>query len=348
MIKLLLLSCLFFVSLYANKVIYLNYDKVPQRVVKGEIFPVTIKTLTTLRGVTNIHYEFLNHDGLKIVTHYPLREKKGKYFYDTFYFQSTQDSSKLPDVNATIEPQEEYPATLIQGEALNVISLNPREDFSHVIAQDFSLVEYKTTTYDAQHNIIVFVATAKYADLSDMHFANVLKQGSERLTQTYDNARITYFLVVDKKLEKFSFSYFNLQKNRFENITIPIVVVEDSVTTQSDLKPKDQSKEQLKIAIVGSITLLLALFILWKRKYLYLMILVFPLAYIIYLAIPEKELCIKKGAQIRLLPVDNGTIFETTDSKRVLLKEGSTKRFVKVQLKNERIGWVKNEDICSN
>jgi len=101
------------------------------------------------------------------------------------------------------------------------------------------------------------------------------------------------------------------------------------------------------MAIAGVITFVGLLFILWRKKYIYLFLTLIPLIYIGYLAVPEEEVCIKEGSEIRLLPVDNGTIFETTKVKELFLKEGSVKNFIKVQLKNEKIGWVKNEDICS-
>jgi hypothetical protein len=63
--------------------------------------------------------------------------------------------------------------------------------------------------------------------------------------------------------------------------------------------------------------------------------------------LPAKEVCIKQGAQLQLLPVDNGTIFETTSSQYTLTKEGTAKGYTKVKLTNDKIGWVKNEDICS-
>ncbi len=348
MIKLLLLSFVFLASLYANKVIYLNYEEVPQRVVQGEIFPITLKSLSTVRDFEDIHYEFSNISGLKMLTDIPIRVKKGKYFYDTFYLQSTQKWAKLPDINATLLASQEYNSTYIKGEKLNIITLNPKKNFSNIIAKNLELLKYKTTTFDTKHNIIVFVASATESDLSQINFNDVYKQGIESLSNDYNNSKVTYFLVIDKKIEKFSFSYFNLNKNRFIGLTIPIVVVEDSVTTQSDLKPKDQSKERLKMSIAAFVALVSFIFILWRKKYIYLIFIIIPLIYIIYLAIPEQEICIKKGTPIRLLPVKNGTIFETTDKDTLLLKEGSVQNFVKVQLKNERIGWIENENICSN
>lgn len=345
--KLFVLFFLLLSSLYANKVIYLSYDKVPQRVIKGEIFPITLKSLSTVKEFDNIKYEFSNFYGLKILTETPQREKRGKYFYDTFQLISTKSRAKLPDVTASLEDSDEYDSTVISGEKLNIITLNPKKNFSNIIANDLELLEYKTTSFDKEHNIIVFVVTAINSDINAMNFQNVYKQGIESIHDSYETAKITYFIVIDKRLENFTFSYFNLLTNRYKSLTMPIIVDEDSVTTQSDLKPKDQSRQRLKMGIVAILTLLSFIFIVFRKRYIYLTLLIFPVVYIIYLAIPDQEICIKEGTQIRLLPVDNGTIFETTSSKQTLLKEGKSQNFVKVKLKNERIGWVKNEDICS-
>jgi len=347
-IKLLLLSLVFLSSLYANKVIYFSYDKVPQRVVKGEIFPVTLKSLSTVRDFTDIKYEFSNFKGLEILTPYPEREIKSKYFYDTFYMLSTSSSVKLPDVNATLIASDEYNSSFIKGEKLNTITLNPRKNFSNIIANDFQLQEYKTTSYDETKNIIVFVATATNSNIGAMHFTNVDKQGIESITDSYIDSKITYYIVVDKHLENFTFTYFNLLKNRFQTLSIPIIVDDDSVTTQSDLKPKDQSKERLKMLIAGAVAFVAFVFILFRKKYIYLVFLIIPLIYIAYIAMPEKEICIKKGSPIHLLPVDNGTIFETTTTTLRLQKEGEVENYVKVKLQNEKIGWVHNEDTCQN
>lgn len=369
MIKLLLLTLVFLSSLLANKVIYLSYDEVPPRVVKGEIFPITIKALSTVRDFQNIEYAFTNHDGLEILNTIPYREEKGKYYHETFYFSTTKSQAKLPDIEATLIssdnyalPDEnsieiididdyndtiDYDTTVLLGIQLNVVTLNPKKNFSNIIANNFELVEYKTTNYDNKHNIIVFVATAQNCNIDQMNFQGVYKQGIESVTSSHFDSRITYYVVINKEIENFIFSYFDLTKNRFIRMNIPIVVDDDSVTTQSDIKPKDQSRELLKMKIAAGVAFVGLIFILWRKKYIYLILILIPLIYIIYLSIPAKEICIKQGSQIHLLPVDNGTIFETTTADLYLQKEGSTKTYIKVKLQNEKIGWVKNEDICS-
>jgi hypothetical protein len=346
-LKLLLLTFLFFSSLYANKVVYLSYDEVPKRVVKGEIFPITLKYLSTVKSYQDILYTFSNHDGLEILTPRPEHTQRGKYFYDTFYLLSTKNKAKLPDVKAILIASQEYPATKIYGENINIITLNPQENFSNLIANSFEIIDYKTISFDNKSNIIVFVASAINCDIKEIKFKNISRQGIESIIESYTESRVTYFLVIDKKINNFSFSYFNLLKNNFSLVSIPIIVEDDSVATQSDLKPRDQSHERIKIWIAITVTGVLTILILLRKKYIYLVFIMIPLVYILLLLLPEKKIVIKAGTNIYLLPVNNSTIFETTRHKRTLLKEGSIDKYVKVKLKNEKIGWVRNEDIIT-
>ncbi|WP_457744335.1 hypothetical protein [Sulfurimonas sp.] len=347
MIKTFLLTLLFLSSLYANKVIYLSYDETPKRVIEGEIFTITLKALSTVQDFDDITYKFTNSRGLKILDEFPLREQKGKFLYDTFHILSTSSYAKLPDVNASLVASQEYNSTFIKGEKLNVIKLNPKRNFSNIIANNLKLNEYKTTSYDNRHNIIVFVLSAENSNLNAVKFNNVYKQGIESPPDSYLNAKVTCFVVIDKRIENFNFSYFNLLKNKFELIHIPVIVDDDSVTTQSDLKPRDQSHDILKMYIAAGVAIFGFVLIAIKRKYIYLIFIFVPLGYIVYLSTPQKEICIKKGAQIYLLPVSNGTIFETTTTQYHLPKEGETKNYIKIKLQNDRIGWVKNEDTCT-
>ena len=346
MIKLLLLTLLLLTPLFANKVIYTKYTEVPQRVVKGEIFNVTLKTLSTVKN-KDVKYRFKNYTGLKILNHTPQREYRGKYIFDKFFFLTTRSNARLPDINASIESDIEYETSFIPGEKLNVITLNPKKNFSNIIADSFELVEYKTTAFDNKRNIIVLVARATNSDIGSMKFQGVFKQGIESSTLSYQESRITYFVVIDKRKENFSFSYFNLKKNRFTLINIPIIVDDDSVVAQSDLKPKNQSHDRIKSFIALFIAFIAIIIIFVRKQYIYLIFVIFPIAYVISIYTESKEICIKEGSDIHLLPVDNGTIFETTTSEYHLLQEGSVENFIKVKLHNNKIGWVKNEDSCS-
>jgi hypothetical protein len=345
--KLFFLLLFFLSSLQANKVIYLSYEDLPERVIKGEIFTITLKSLSTLQDSYDIHYKFSSAQGVKLLSPIPKRSKKGKYNFDTFHFLSTAKSARLPNIEASLVGASDASSTMLSGKVIPVIALNPSKNFSNIIAKSFKLLEFKTTSYDNEHNIIIFIATAENSNIKALHFKDIYKQGIESITESYETSRITYFVVVDKSVENFTFSYFNTQKNSFSMLNIPVIVMEDSVVTQSDLKPTDQSHERLKLLLAGGISIVLFIFALIRKKFRHIFLALFPLGYMGYLMFPDKIVCVNAGAQIRLLPVSNGTIFETTSDVLHLQKEGSTNNFIKVKLQNEKIGWVKNEDICS-
>ena len=362
MIKALLLIFFLFTSLLADKVLYLSYKDVPKRVVKGEIFSVTLKILSTVKDYDDIGYEFSNYYGLEILNPIPHRELSGKYVLDKFFFKTTKSRAKLPTITASLiinsafdenssilemALETHYDTTRISGKKLNVITLNPKKNYSNIIANSFELVDYKTTSFDNKYNIIIFIAKATNTDITTLHFNNVRKQGIESSTESYLDSRVTFYAIIDKKLENFSFSYFNLIKNKYILLNIPIEVIDDSVTTQTDLKPKDQSRNKIKAAIAIILALFILAYVLIKKEYIYIFVIIVPLGYVAYIMIPSKEICIKQGSDIHLLPVKNGTIFEKTQKEYHLLQEGSTQHFIKVKLYNEKIGWVKNEDICS-
>lgn len=334
-----------------SKVLYLSFEEIPTRIVQGEIFSVKIKTLSTIKDVKDISYTLSNQEGIESLNYsLPYREIDAKYYYDTFYFLAKSVHARLPDFTATLIDNDEtlYQPSVLEGTKLKVITLNPKKNFSNIIADSFELLDFKTTDYDTKHNIVVFMAKAKKCDIESFHLNGVYKQGIESKTESIYESKITYYAVIDKDIQNFSFSYFDLTKNDFKLIEIPIIVEDDSVTTQTDLKPKDQSKEFLKISIAASVGVIGFIVIIFRKKYKYFFLLLLPFAYIVHIAAPQKDVCIKKESNIYLLPVFNGTIFETTQEEIYLQKEGEVKNFVKIKLKDEKIGWVRNEDICSH
>jgi hypothetical protein len=330
-----------------KKVLYISYEHTPQRVVESEVSYITIKTLSTTQDFYDINYSFSNSYGVEMLNNQPYRKEVDRFFYDTFYFYINNTKAKLPDITAKLISDNNYQTTTLSGIELNVIKLNPNKDYSNIVASSLELLNYKTTSYNNNYNIVVFEAESSNTLIKDMNFSNVYKQGIESSNGDFLKSKITYYVIIDKKKEEFSFNYFNPLLNKYQYINIPIIVSDDKVSTQTDLKPKDQSRERLKMNIAAAVALIGFLFVLWRKKYIYLVLILIPLGYILYLSIPAKEICIKKGSNIYLLPLDNGTIFEKTTSKTILTKEGSVEKFVKVKLKNNKIGWIKNEDICS-
>lgn len=333
-----------------QKVLYLNYEEPPKRLFKGEIFPLTLKVLSTQPDFQKIDYHFSNTWGLTQINDEPMRTKNGPYYYDTFYFKVKGNSVKAPDVTASLllrDGSNSSPSK-IQGEKIRTSVLNPMQNFSHVLADNLEIKEYKTKVYNPQYNIVIFSAQASRANLEDFNLTIAKKQGFESLNSNIDTSSMTYFAIIPKKIESLEFTYFNLKQNKFVPLLIPIIVADDSVSTQTDLTPIDHTHTQLKIAVALGFSIIGLIILIIRRKWAYLVMVIVPLIYVAYAAIPVQYACIKAGSNIYLLPMENGTIFETTPSQYSLEVQGDIDNYVKVKLHNDKIGWVRNDDICSH
>lgn len=360
--KLLIFFIFFLHNLYAlpffeddssssKEVLFLQSDELADSIIKGSIFKLKIKILPSINNLQDIEYEFLNGNGIKVLTPTPIRVKESKYIYDTFYLVATQSDARIPDIIALPidNKNEEYKESKLSGKNIKTISLKPDKNFANIIASDFSIQEYKTTSFDDKSNIVVFVATAKDCDIAALKLSGTIKkQGIESINESYLDSKITYYAIIDKNIDNLELSYFNTLKNNFVNLNIPIVVSDDSVVTQSDLKPLDQSKQKLKFITAIAIGILFLLIALYTKKIRYVFISILALLYLYYNDSPDKKVCLNEGSNIYLLPIEYGTVFEKITSKGYLQKEGQRDGWIKIQLANQKIGWAKNEDICQD
>lgn len=332
-----------------QKVLYLSYVSVPERVFKNEIFPLTVKTLSTIDRFNDIVYTFADGKGLRVLTEKPERVIEGRYYIDTFYFQATSDWLQTPDITAALlysQFRTSNPTTL-KGKSIDVITLNPSADFANVLAKELEIINYKTTHYDRKHNIAVFSIRATRCNIESFHLKNIAKQGVESIDASHGISTMTYFAVIPKKLDSLVFSYFNLESETFQPVLIPIIIDDDTVSTQSDLTPIDHKHTFIKIIAAGTIATVSLIMLLIRRKLVYALFVLLPGLYIAFAAVPIQHACIKEGSAIYLLPMDRGTVFETTAYRYSLEVQGNIKGHTKVKLQNDKIGWVKNEDLCT-
>ena len=331
------------------KILYLSYAKLPERVFRGEIFSLTLKVLSTEAHFEDIDYTVSRGHGYKLLTPVPERRTEGRFLYDTFYFQATDATLQTPELTAAIRFSEFVSSepTTLEGKSIDVVTLNPPKGYAHILADHFEITGYKTTRYNRTHNIAVFNAKATRCNIEALHFEGVEKQGTESVAPSHHESLITYYAIIPKKLENLKFSYFDLGKERFVETLIPIIVEDDSVSTQSDLKPTEHSHTLIKVAIAGGIALIALILFIMKRRVIYFVAAFVPILYIAYSAVPIEYACIKPESPIYLLPMENSTTFEVTSRQYNLEVQGRIENYTKVKLENNKIGWVRNEDLCA-
>lgn len=330
--------------------LYTTLASKPERLIKGEIFSITLRSIVTAENFQTLGYRFKGGRGLQLLDNTPERTYRDRVYYDTFYFKATGSHVVLPDITPYITFGLTYAADsdTIKGTPIELTVLNPPKTFCGVLAEHFSVTHAKTTVYDSDHNILVFMADANRSDLGDFSIPSALKQNFESLHSTPHASKMTYYAVLPKRVETLRFDYFNLRSQRYKRISIPIEVDDDLVSTMSDLKPVEHGHNYQKAVIFAGIAVLFFLAALWRRSLLFLLLALAAGGYAAWLTIPLRNVCIHKGAPIYLLPMRHATVFEITPVQYELEMQGHIKDYTKVRLTNNKIGWVKDEDTCAH
>ncbi len=330
--------------------VYLSILDLPDHLFKGQIFSVTLRTVPTSGDYEELLYRFSGARGVKLLNSEPERRYRRRIYQDRFYFKVTDEHARLPDITPVLTTSDftEITAETFEGPSLDVTVLNPPGRFSGVLAKRFRITHTKTTSYDRRNNILVFMADANESDLGDFHIPGAGNQNFESLRNGIHHSEMTYYVVLPKTTDMLVVSYFNLDTRRFERIRIPIVVDDDSVSTQSDLKPTAQGHNLLKTVMFGILAGLFLLLFIYRRRKRYLVAAVAAAAYAAWLGAPIRHICIKQGSEIYLLPMRNATVFEIAPTDYELEVQGHIRGYTKVKLHNDKIGWVKDEDTCTN
>ena len=332
-----------------QKVIYLSYhddsfkDNIPERVFNGQYFSITIKTLATTGNHKKLKYTFKGGRGTKLQNHYPSRQYKNAYVLDTFHFLATSGTIVLPNFTAAIGSEK----TTLKGEKIEGVTLNPDKKFAGILADTFKVTSVDAKKYDNKHNILTFEAEAQHCNIKAFKLNGANEQGFESAKTGVDKSSMTYYAVIPKKYEKLEFTYFDLKKERYMKVKIPIEVIDDSVSTQSDLKPTENKNYIIKIAAAGVVIVIALILLIVYRKWWIALFIVAPGIYIALQATPAENVCVKVNAPLYLLPFENATVFDVLTAQGDFEVKNSVEGYKQIT-HNKKIGWVSEDNICSN
>lgn len=332
-----------------QQVIYLSYqddtykDNIPERVFNGQYFSITLKTLSTIRQHDKLQYSFKGARGAALQSHVPERQDKGTYVLDTFYFLATSNAIELPDITASIGEEE----TTLKGEKIEGVTLNPDQKFSGILADAFKVTSIDAKKYDNKHNIVTFEAEAKHCNIDAFKLNGANEQGFESVKSSITNSSMTYYAVIPKKYETLDFTYFDLTKERYVKVQIPIEVIDDSVSTQSDLKPTENKNYLIKIAVAAGVILIAVILLIVYRKWWIAVFIVIPGIFIALQTAPAESICVNADAPLYLLPIENATVFDVLPAQGTFEVKHSVEGYKQIT-HDEKIGWVSEDDICPN
>ncbi len=337
-------------STIKSKSIFLSYLKQPKKVYINQHFSVEIKAVLTGSNLKSIGTEFVGGKDFKVLNpNAPWVESAEKSHTNTYHIKLTSAKSSLPHFRiVTTNKRGESSSETLKSYPQKLVGLKKSEFFSNVLASDFNLISHHEKEYDDKSNIILMEINASKSNLEDFHLPFAIREGIDSIHEQNNKQNIFYFVIVPNYQKVLKFKYFNLQTNKFNRISFPIMISDSSVSTQTGLNPQKSKIFLYKvIALLSFALLFLLLFMKYKKSYL-LFLALFIAVYTIVTKLITNNLTLPKDIMIRILPTENSTIFfktaQTMEVKVLSKKNG----YIKVLLPNTKIGWIKDVDLSKN
>jgi len=231
----------------------------------------------------------------------------------------------------------------LQKEQINIDSkikhLYPPKDFCGVLADDMKIKDKILATYDDKSNIVYWTVLAKNGNLQDFK----LNYQNERLYFLDSNnsySQYSYSAIIPNTISDFEFKYFNLKSETYKTIKFHINKKDETISTQTDIKPMSKNNIFIINMLLGVSTLLWLLLFIYKRKIIYIILILLSIASIVFFNLPKPEITLKEGTKIHILPFKNSTVFLVLamDTKVKVIEEKNG--YKKIEF-NKYIGWVK-------
>ena len=347
-----LLNIFLCINLFASKNLYLSYNKIPTNVYKNQKFEVIVKALITTDSFDELATTFSNSSNITILNqNNPWKKISNDTYENSYYFKVKQGSFKFPDISVRLMNKGALvDVSELQAPTIRYSDIAKGDDrFSGVIADEFILKAYKTKQYNNKEALTIIDVDAVNSNLEDFKIKDIVEQGISNIKDYEEKENLVYYFVTPIYKKKVVITYYNSKTKSFKDVTIPLILQNELVSTQTDLNPNDSSFERYKkVALLASFIVFLLLFI-WKRKKLLLFIsLIFFVLSVMYF-LPNSRGIVKKDSFVYILPTKNSTIFfKLQNDQKVEILEKKNGFMKVLGLDSDFIGWIKEESFGTN
>lgn len=315
-----------------------------------QIVPITLKMLI-FSEYTTIQTDFIFENMVEESSVEVLNPKQNwifnaedSSFSNTFYFKIKQQNYTIPQIKVRVNTKDGEASESLASITGKAVVLDKKGNFSQVLAQKLEILDTKITSYDALHNLIVLQLQSTMGNLFDFHLSDFSQQGIESKSGDYQKAVAFYYVIAPKDENTLNFEYFNLTTSKYESLQVANLAIEDRVSTQSDVKPKN-NYQFFKLSITLFFALVFFGLFLYKRRLIFILLGVFALSVLVYFLTLKTTATLKANASLSIQPTFNSTIIFTAKEPMRVAILGYRASYVKVMLEDERIGWVKKDDI---
>ena len=328
----------------------------------------------------NLNTHFEQNENIQIINPQSIWRKKGNAFFNTYYLSILDNTSYLPKIqvnaikyvdkninayeesinnsavnntnDATTRADLEQKIPIITGSAIlenkniRIYDIKWSKNYSKLITDNFKILDYKVERYDNNTNAIAILIKAKYANLYDFKInnKNIKNQKIKKLKSTLPDFKIIYYATIDKTIKAFKFNYFNPSKATFHYESLPVDLKQETISTQTNINPKNNNFTILKIIFMATLILIFIAFYIFQNNKLYLIPIFITSIVLIMTIIPFNTTILPKGTKIKILPIEKSTICSILDKDTEVKILQQKNGFLKVLFKN-KVGWVNDKII---
>lgn len=332
------------------KLVYLSYSDLPKQVFLNQIFSVEIKALVVNENFEDISSMFTGGKGVEAIN--PSEEWKlvdSHTYVNKFYFKAKKRNVILPNLFATINLENgSVVDEELSGEFIKAIPIGKNKISCNVLANSLNIIHHKLDYYDTQTNILTLEVESKLGNIEDFKTINTTSQEVQDLNIEMPMSTASIYLILPKHQRTLRFSYFNLLDNKNHIINLPLIYNQETLSTQTNLNPRESSLEKTKMIILF-VLFIVTLIFAFIRKKLYMFFISVGIGVLFFIKImPPERVYIKANSSVYLIPTKESTILKITKRKQNAKALKKMDHYTKIILNNQIIGWVKNEDIAKN
>lgn len=341
-------------SVSTQKNIYVSYLDFPSNIYHNQRFEVSIKALVTTEDFDKIETRFINSENMTVLNSSQEWEiLNNNTFENRYYFKAYDSNFVMPTFQVILyKDNEVIEVAYLKPKEVNYSVLGQDDEkFSSVIAKNLKVNAFKSKQYNNSELIAILDIEAFESNLEDFHLKNIEEQGFSNINDEYPRQQMLYYVVLPIHHKKIEFNYYNIQSKRFMKVTIPIILENELVSTQTDLNPNNSNLLLYKKVALGVLSFVLLILFVWKRKYVYAAAFFITAGILVYYMLPNRQGYVKANSTIYILPTKNSTIFYSTAKARIVEVVMQKENFVKIMMTKDNkkiIGWIKEEDLVKN
>lgn len=327
----------------------LSTEDYPSRVYVGEVFCIKVYAKTTEETNFNLELNLTKNDDLEFLTPNPKWKKQENTYETALCFEALSSNANLEQIIVQLTRNKEmFQEAGLWLEPIKFELTPTNKNFSHIVASSLEVKKVKTSFFDDKNVIMMLELSATNANLKSFRMDNVERQGIENYKGDFNSSSAFYYAIFPSFKNNFEFSYFNKESKKLENFNLELQISDDEISTQSDLNPVNKDFNIYKQYGLWALALLFALIFIFTRSFivLFLALVCFALSFLVDTSTQNGIL--KAGSKVKILPTTPSTYFYTANSNEEVEILNQRENYIKILLKNGKIGWVSRENLQKN